>query len=274
MARQPRDPDTGSPAQQDEADVFEEVGAERDESGELLADEARIRALGAVDAESVIENRRLAAIVGKKRSGKKEVPFNAGDILTKYETLIKFWPANTIDIGVKRLTGAPVQHLITSRPRSAPELFEALKLVHGQYEEAKYEIKFFDNNSKEFRGNGQITMPDTRPPSPQQGQPMHPYYPYGPAPAPPGYPPLGYPPQPPLGYAPQQPTAQGSPQQPPVVHVQAPASPDLGALIDGVRQVLAMVQSAPQPAAQQWPQQQPVYAPPPQPPPEIGRAHV
>jgi hypothetical protein len=142
-----------------------------DDPGELVVDEDKIRALGAIDAESVRENRRLKDIVNKKRSGMKGVLFNAGDVLIKYETLIKLWPINTIDISVKRLTGSPVQHMILSRPRSGAELYGAIRAVHGQYEEAEYELKFFDNNSKEFRGNGQITMPDTRAAASPQPQP-------------------------------------------------------------------------------------------------------
>lgn len=245
-----------TPAQQDEADIVREVGAETDdESGELLADEERIRKLGAVDSDSVIENRRLEGIVGKKRANKKNVAFNAGDLLTKYETLIKFWPPNTLDISVKRLTGSPVQQLITSRPRSGSELFDALRAVHGQHEEAKYEIKFFDNNSKEFRGNGNITMPDSRP-APQQGQPMQ--YP------PPGYPP-GYPP--PYGhqpYPPPQAQPQAGPQPMPPVVVNGP---DMSAMMTTFQQMFDMFQRMQPPAAAAAaPAQQQPYMPPPPPP--------
>lgn len=293
-----RDVRASTPAQQDEADIVAEVGAERDEDvGELVADEEKIRAIGAVDAESVRENRRLNDLVDKKRGNVKGVPFNAGDLLTKYETLIKFWPVNTIDISVKRLTGQPVQHMITSRPRSGVELYEAIKAIHGQCEEAKYELKFFDNNSKEFRGNGQITMPDTRAATPQQGQPMqYPYNPFAPpgAPIPPGYPPgyaVPYPYPVPPGYpqppqqaqqpppaaqpaaaqaapaAPQAPT-QMPPQMPPQVFVQPPPPApglDIASLLAFQKQLFEMLQSV-QPQHPPQPPQ-PQYAPQPQPPP-------
>ena len=257
--RKPHEPDHGasSPAQQDEADIVAEVGAERDEeSGELVVDEESVLAVGAVDADSVRENRRLRTIVDKKRGNQKNVPFNASDLFTKYETLIKWWPPNTLNINVKRLTGTPIQRVISSCPRSGAELYEALRVIHGQSEEANYEIKFFDTNGKEFRGTCQITMPDARS-APPQGPNMQPYYPNGMPPAPPGYPqapvyavpvpvPAGYPPgYPPPGYVQQQPPPQQpqqaqpqqqapaqapqpqqqQPMQPPQVFVQQPPPP-------------------------------------------------
>jgi hypothetical protein len=259
-----RDLEANTPAQQDEADVVAEVEAERDEDlEELVTSEDQIRKVGAVDAESVRENRRLNNIVNKKRANVKNVPFNAGDLLTKYETLIKFWPANTIDISVKRLTGSPVQQLITSRPRSGAELFDALKAVHGQHEEAKYEINFFDNNSKEFRGKGQITMPDMRAPS-QQGQPMQYPPPYAaPAYPPPGYPGGGYPVHPPPpGYPPAAPAAPASqPPQPPIV-VQPSAGPDMSAMLASFQQMFGMFQEMQRQMAAQQPNPQPPQQPP------------
>lgn len=261
-----RDAGVSSPAQQDEADIVAEVGAEHDDSGELLADEAQVRTIGAIDAESVRENRRLGEIVDKKRGGVKGVPFNAGDLLTKYEWLIKYWPPNTLDISVKRLTGTAVQHLITSRPRSAAELYEAIKALHGQSSEAEYEIKFFDTNGKEFRGVGRVTMPDTRGAAPQQGQqPMQPFY------APPS---LGYPPQPTPGYAPPPPhnfPTQAQPQG----QVGAPAGLDMATMMASMKQMWDLFQSmqqqaqppaAPPQAFAPPTMQQPAFMPPPPPP--------
>ena len=172
-----------TPAQQDGADVVAEVGAEQDEaSGELVADEAKIREIGAVSSEAVIENRRIEEIVNKKRGGVAGIQFNVDDPLLQYETVIKVWPPNTIDISVKRLTGLPLSNVITSRPRSGTELLEAIRALHGEHDEATYALRFYDTHGKQIRGNGQITMPDTRPPKPPQGQPMQPY------PYPPGYP--------------------------------------------------------------------------------------
>jgi hypothetical protein len=163
-------PETSMPAE-DEADILEEMGAEPDESGALVVSEESIREVGAVDSESVRENRRLRAIATKRRAGEKNVQINTGDVLATYDTVLKSWPANTIDIHVRRLSGAPVQRVIISRPRYGAELYEALRLLHGTYEEADYEVKLKDNTTHQFRGHGRITMPDTRAVS-QQGQPM------------------------------------------------------------------------------------------------------
>jgi hypothetical protein len=174
-----------TPAQQDEADIVAEIGAtpSEDESGDLEIPEEKLHEVGAVDAESVLENRRVAEMVGKKRSGQQGVQFNVDNVIEKYEGIIKFWPPNTMDILVKRTTGTPVQRVIQSRPRSGADLYAAIMAIHGRYEEAEYDVRFFDSNDKQRRGTGRITLPDTRdtPPMPQpqlQGQPpMSPYYP-------------------------------------------------------------------------------------------------
>ncbi len=72
-----------TPSQQDEADIVKEIGATpaNDGSGDLLADETKVREAGAVDAESIRENRRVDEIVNKKRAGQKDVQFNSDDIL-------------------------------------------------------------------------------------------------------------------------------------------------------------------------------------------------
>ena len=178
---------TGStPSQQDAGDILAEVGAVPSENGngELEVDEAKIREVGAVDAESVLENRRGEEIVGKVRSGQKGVLFNLDNVLEKYDLIIRTWPPNTIDILVSRLTGTAVQWVIQTRPRSGADLYTCLLTHHGRSEEAEYQVLFIDSVGKQRRGSGRITMPDMRdtPPTPQstpQGQPppMNPYYP-------------------------------------------------------------------------------------------------
>jgi hypothetical protein len=254
--RQAHEQDPSTPAQQDEADILEELGAERDENGEIVVSEEKILEVGAVDAESVRENRRLEAIVNKKRANQKHVTFNTGEVLTTYDTILGSWPANTIDVHVRRLTGAPVQDVITSRPRSGTELFAALKAFHGQCEEAQYEVKFKDCSNHQFRGSGRITMPDTRVVPQQQGQPMtQPFFP------------PGYPPQ----YAPLQqapaPAQPSQPAQPPQVFVQPPAF-DPGPVMSMMSQMLQMFRQMqpPQPPPQQPPQPQPQFVMPPPPP--------
>jgi hypothetical protein len=292
----------GTPAQEDEADILAEVGGERDENGQLIADEESVRAIGAIDAESVRTNRRMKDVVDKKRGGMKGVTFNTDDLLASYEALIKQWPPNTLDITVRRMTGTQVTRTITSRPRSGVELYEAIKLIHGQYEEAEYEVKCLDTNQKQYRGTGRIIMPDTRA-VPPQGQPMQTFYPNG-APIPPGYPPQpapafypptpGYPPPP--GYAaPPSPPAQG--QQPPPQQQQQPfpqqsAAPpqvptvqvmpsqfDPGSMMtimDQLFQMFQRLQASAQPPPQPPPQYPPQYAPPPlatsMPPPPSAQA--
>lgn len=265
-----------SPTQEDEADVLAEVKAKPDESGDLIADEEDVLEAGAVDAETIRENRRVGDIVAKHRGNVKGVPFNVGDVLHKYAALLELWPANTIDVQVKRTTGTPVQHVIISRPRSGAELYDAIMKVHGTHEEAEYEIRFFDTNGKRYRGIGRITMPDTRAAAPQ-GQPMQPFYPG----YPPGYPPPpagapwpqpapGYPPPapPPPGYPPTAaataPASQPMPQQPPVV-VQAPGGPTMESMLASFKQMHELMQTMQghAPGVQPPPQQPPAAPPPP-----------
>ena len=210
-------------SQQDESDILAEVGAEPDEDGDLIADEEKIRKIGAVDAESVIENRRLESGVDQKRIGGGR--FNAGDILTKFETTIKTFPMSTLYITVRRLNiaNAPL-NVISNMPRSGAEFYEAIKAIHGQTEEAEYFVEGKDGTTSVFRFKGKIVMPDTRIPQQQ-----------------------GYPP-------PQQ---QPQPQPGPVV-VQAPA-PDMGSMVSSMKQMFEMFQSMQKQTAAT---QQTPYSPP------------
>jgi len=178
------------------------------------------------------------------------VMFGSDDVLEKYEAMLRVWPASTLDISVKRLTGDGSTHTIKSRPRSGHELYEAILSVHGQNDVTEYEVKCFDTTSKQYRiHGGRIKMPDTRPPT-QQGQP-----------APMLYPPPGYPPQPPYsGYqAPQQPAAPAAPAHP----APAPAVVDPMAMMGQLLQMLPQIQQLLQP------QPQPQVAQPPPPPPQM-----
>jgi hypothetical protein len=177
-----------TPSQEDETDIVDEIGATpaEDGSGDLEIEETKLRGVGAVDAESVRENRRNEEMVNKVRSGQKGVRFNIDNIPEKYDTLTKTWPPNTIDIFVKRMTGTPVEWVIQSHPRSGSELYAAIMAQHGRYEEAEYNIVFIDTVGKQRRGTGRIVLPDTRdtPPIPLlQGQPVSQYQPQYSAPA-------------------------------------------------------------------------------------------
>jgi len=256
---------------QDDADILEEAEAERDENGNLVVSEETIRELGAVDTESVRENRRLKAMVNKKSSNAKNVTINTGDVLTTYDVILGSWPANTIDIHMKRTTGSPFQEVITSRPRNGTELLAALKAMHGQYEEAQYFIQFKDNSTQQFRGSGKITIRDSRPPQQQ--------VPYGYPPPNGAVPPQYYPPQyAPPPQPPPQPTnghAQ-SPQPPPQVFVQPSPGLDMAAMFENFKQMFDMFQNVqqrfappppppPQTVAPQYPQPQLMMPPPPSP---------
>lgn len=261
-----------TPTREDVADILEEVGAQPDDNGGLIASEDAVREIGAMDPESVRENRRVEEVVAKKRANVKDVSFGINEPIALYDGLLKLWHVNTIDISVRRLTGSPVQHMITSRPQSGAALYEALRGIHGQYEEAEYEVKFHDSARKQWRGQGRIVMPDTRS---QQGSPMNPFNPYG---VPPGYPPgypAGYPPAaPPPGYpqqpapSPQQAAApqQATPPQPQPVVVQPP---DVSSMLTQLQQAFEFFKSmqqpppaAPAPVAAPQPLPLPFYPPP------------
>src|SRR5574342_1232079 len=126
-----------TPFQEDDADIIEEAGAEPDENGQLLISEEKMRELGAIDPDTVRENRRIEAIVAKKRGNEKDVLFGTKDPLVQYEMLLRSWPASGIDIHVKRMTGSQAQDVITSRPRNGAELCAALKAFHGVCSEAE-----------------------------------------------------------------------------------------------------------------------------------------
>lgn len=238
-----------TPAQQDEADVLEEVGAVRDEeTGDLVVDEATVRELGAVDATSVRENRRLDRVVQKKRAGEKDVPFNTKDPIVIYGSLLRYWTPDSIDITVKRLLGGATTML--SRPINGAALYEAIVHFHGQHAETEYEIKF--TSSGKYQGIGRITMPDTRPAG-QQGQPV--YH----QPPPPQYPPPQQAAQ--LPYV-----GSVAPQAPP------PAS-DPMAMMNQMFQLFQQMQASVQPPPQ--PQfQPPPPAMPPMPSPQANPAEA
>ena len=152
------------------------MGAEEDEeSGELVADEDKVRKIGAADPATVREDRRLRSVANKKRQGKKNVGFGTTDPLVVYETLLKTWAPDSIDITFKRLSGSQItQMMIRSRPRSRTELYEAFMNMHGQSEAAEYEVRFHDSSGHQWRGQGRITMPDTRPRGQQNGNGHYP----------------------------------------------------------------------------------------------------
>jgi len=237
-------PRVNIPAQEEEADILEEAGAEEDEeTGELVADIEKVRKLGAADPATVREDRRLRSIANKKRQGKKNVGFGTNDPLVVYETILKSWEPDSIDITFKRLSGSQQPtHVIRSRPRSRTELYEVFMSFHGQSEMAEYDVRFHDSSGHQWRGQGRITMPDTRPKGQQNGN--------------------GHYPQP------QQPAAPGAPS----VVVQAPGQ-DMGAMFSTFQSMFDMFQNMQQRMApQQYSSQPQLPIMPPQPPPTASPA--
>jgi hypothetical protein len=254
-----------TPTQDDEADILDEAGAAPDENGNMVADEDKIREIGAVDAESVRENRRRDDIVKKKRGNVSNVSFNTGDALDTYDTILRVFPTNQVEIRLKSLRTGTTQ-TITSRPKTGNELYDALLSAHGQQEAAEYEVIFVDSVRKGWLGKPRIGLPDTRPPT-QPGQPSMNSFP------PQGYPPPGYPPP---QYAPPQVAAQPAPQpaaQAPVMQFVPPPAVDPMAMMrqtfDFFEQMRSTLQPQ-QPAYPQYPQQPqqqqaiPAMTPPPQ----------
>jgi hypothetical protein len=120
-----------------------------------------VRKVGAVDAESIRANRENLEAVNRKRAGEKGVILNEPDVLLKYEEICKIWPVNTLIIIVKRLTSTPAIWTITSKPKTATELYAEIKKIHGRREETTYEVIFRDSFKKESRGQGNLIMPST-----------------------------------------------------------------------------------------------------------------
>lgn len=238
MPRNRRDrgntPTGNTPTQEDEADVLNQIGATADahDASVIVADEEKVLEAGAVDTESVLENRRIDAMVGKQRGDVKGVYVNVDDVIEKYDIILRTWPANAITVTVTRRTGLPAQWRIESRPKTGSELYASIRSLHGPNEEATYDVRFTD--AGKFRGQGRITMPDARPASPPPGQPMQPPY-YGP---------------------PGQPA--------PVVQVVPQATDPMAMMSQMFKIFQQMQQSVQQPQSQPAPQ---LPAPPPQPAP-------
>jgi hypothetical protein len=233
------------PAQEDEADIVDEVRAEQDEeTGELSADAERVREAGALDPASVRQNRHINRVADKKRKGEK-VSFGIDDPIVLYEALNKVWPNDKVNVHAQNLVTREV-HIIRSHPRSGADLYELLRAIHGPREAQEYKIEFRSASRQEYLGIARLTMPDARP-SGQQGQPS--YY------------------QPPPQYSPQSPAAQAAPvPQPTPTFVMPPPGGDPMAMVGQVFDLFQRFQAqmAPQAQPQQHPNVPNVLPPPPQ----------
>ena len=84
------------------------------------------------------------------------------DLLVKYDAILRTWPAKTMKIVVERLRkGLPVRTTLSGQPGNGSELYDAIMVHHGKRKETKYDVTFIDAGRR--RGQGHITMPDTRP---------------------------------------------------------------------------------------------------------------
>jgi hypothetical protein len=184
----------------------------------------------------------------------------SGNICFVFEETVKLYPDVAQTIAVERRTGSPGTWMLGERPRTANELYAAIKKLHGRNAETTYAITFKDRAG--HGGSGELSMPSTLdeplPTHAAPGQP--PQYPYPPHPQPA---PVYQPPQP--AYAqPPQPPAYPSPQ-PTMV---APAPVDPVTLMQETFRLFQQMHSSMQPAPQPQPQPQPAPVPTmPQPPP-------
>ena len=122
-----------------------------------------------------------------------------GNVFFAFEETLKLYPAAAQTIAVERKTGTPANWMLTERPRTANELYAAIKRLHGRREETTYEITCRDGAG--HGSGGSVSMPSTMddplppgspPPNPVYGAPPGPYAPsmpvYAQPPAPSGTP--------------------------------------------------------------------------------------
>jgi hypothetical protein len=208
----------------------------------------------------------------------------SGNVFLAYEETIKLFPNAAQTIAVERKTGMPATWMVTTRPRTANELYAAIKLLHGRREETTYRIIFRD--SVGHGSDGDVSMPSTLDelPAPPASAPP---YAYAQPPTVPAYA------QPHLhpGIAPPlaQPTApidamlamqkqlldmmqspRAAPPAAPAAAPAPPAAPDVHAILAMQKQMFEMVQQmqsasapaapAPAPAAPAAPPQDPTSA--------------
>ncbi len=149
-----------------------------------------------------------------------------GNVLLTFEETIKLYPSAGQTISVDRKSGTPLNWMLNERPRTANELYAAIKRLHGRSPETTYAVKFQDGAG--HGGGGLISLPSTLDDNP----------------SPPGYPPPPYaPPSPQVTYA--APTVAPVAAQPP----QQAAPLDANTLLTMQRQLFEMMQSMNAPRA-------------------------
>ena len=99
------------------------------------------------------------------------------NILIAFEETLKLFPAAAQTIAVERKSGTPATWMLTERPRTANELYAAIRRLHGRNPETTYEVTFRDGAG--HGGGGPISIPSTVDEPLPQGQPaIAPHYPH------------------------------------------------------------------------------------------------
>jgi hypothetical protein len=114
--------------------------------------------------------------VDKVDAVKETLAVDDSNVLIKYEELNKVQQVHSIL--VKRITGSPTEWVVSTQPRTAAELYEVIKSLHGRNGETTYELIFRDLFPQtKTRGGGHLHMPNTmgEVPMTMQGQPPMPY---------------------------------------------------------------------------------------------------
>ena len=121
----------------------------------------------------------------------------AVNVFFTFEETVRLYPEAAQTISIERKSGIPANWMLTERPRTANELYAAMRKLHGRREETTYDVSFRD--AAGHGSGGTVSMPSTMddPPStaaysPQPPQPAYPA-PYAPQPtsAAPQAPPAG-----------------------------------------------------------------------------------
>ena len=219
---------------------------------------AQVRRIGAVTANAAARNKRVAKTVARKQNGESDVSWNEDDAIQLFDSITQAFASPGLYAHISQIQPEMIQYppVRLQGFANSPAFYDyILRNIHRASGPAKYEVTFKDSSTKQFRGTGHITMPNTlddpslnqaRGAAPMNQPPGYPP-PYGAYPPPQGYgQPQGYgapyaPPQYPQPYQPQAPAPLAAPTPVPVPAPVQQAAP------------------APQPAPQ------PQYAPPPQP---------
>ena len=209
--------------------------------------------IGALTPEAAEKNKRMARTVARKRNGEADVAWGESDAIQLFDHMLLTYPGAQIVAYVSQVSPNQFQYppvRISGIRDSAAFYDHILKTIHRAQEAAKYEVAFKDSFTKQFKGTGHVTMPNTlndpslqggaavnQPPGYPPPPPPYPYYPpqqpYGPQPVAP------YAPYPPPQAPPQAAPAQPPPQQPPQ---SLPPDPALSGALGAIMQELQSMQ--------------------------------